>query len=326
MVFGNIAAFWLLLAVIFIAIIGLWGWKAKQEIIRVWVTEKKAKASQIRKYILASIMAIIVIFAIAAPRIPVFLPANTEKEGLIVFLVDVSGSMAAQEELNSPNRLERVKQMLPEIIDEFPEATFYPFHFTNTARSVTPPLTKEDFPYLKESIDNILDIYSAPGENSAFGKPILQAVSKIAKAEKVKIIVLFSDGEFKTWGTRTDDANLEQALGKAAQENVKIITVGVGEKDGAKIPLYDEAGEFTGEFASDYDQPIITKLKEERLMLIASRTQGEYFPEKDFQGMVDFLSKNLESNVAGNSYKDINYFLMIPAAVLWIIFARLYLR
>lgn len=329
MIFESPAAFWLLPAVILVLILGFWGWKTKKEIARIWLDEKKIKTSQIKKYILVLVIVLILILAISVPKIPFGVPASAQKEGLIIPMVDVTASMAAQKDLDSSNRLERVKPMLYRMIDEFPKARFYPFHFTSLARSLTPPLAKKDFPYLKGSIERVLDINSVPGAGSSLGTAILQVLDKIPKEEKVKIIVVFSDGEFfQGWGTSTEDPKLDLALRKAAQENVRIITVGIGEKEGSKIPLYDQEGEFTGKFA-EYDGRIfVTKLEEEALKLTASRTQGEYFFEDDFKGVIDFLNKNLgDSNAPDQEhFRDISYLLLIPAAVLWIIFAGFYLK
>ena len=326
MVFENPSAFWLLLVIPLLLIFGFWGWKVKKEMVKIWFAEKKAKNRQVIKYILATAIILTLIFAVAYPKIPFPLPENAVKTGDVIFMVDVSASMAAEKDLDSLNRLERVKLMLHELIDKFPEAKFYPFHFTSIARSLTPPLTKEDFPYLKRSIARVLDINSLPGEGSSFGKPISQVLKKISKDERVKIIVLFSDGEF--YGSSMQDSNLEPALKEAVQMGVKIVTVGVGEKEGAKIPLYDQEGEFTGDFAADKGKVFVTYLEEENLKLIASRTQGKYFFEEDYKGVVDFLNKNLEDSVGSQDrdYRDMGYLLILPIAALWIIFARFYLK
>lgn len=332
MIFGNMAAFWLLLVIVLVLILGLWGWRAKRAMAKIWLDEKSAKISQTKKYILAVILITIVIFAIAVPKIPFALSVNAEKEGLIVFMFDVSGSMAAKKDLDFLSRVEREKLLSQKIIDEFPGATFYPFHFTSIARSFTPPLTREDFFYLKRSIERIVEVYSAPGENSDFGRSILQVIDKISKEKKAKIIVLFSDGEFflpSLWGGNLENPDLYPVMRKAIQENIKIITVGVGEKEGSTIPLYNQEGEFAGEFAKRYDGEVfVTRLEEETLKLIASETQGEYFSEKDFKGIADFLSKNMENSADSqrDGYQDISYWLLVPIAILWIIFARFYLK
>lgn len=332
MVFENPSAFWLLLIIIFVLLLGFWGWQIKKSILLVFhLNLGQGEKSQIKKYILAAIMVSIPILMLSSPKIPLAHFSNREKQGDIALMVDVSKSLAAQNNLYSPNRLERVKPILYEIIDEFPGVRFYPFHFTNIARSLTPPLAKEDFPYLKRSINRVLNINSAPGDGSQFGGTILHVLEKLPKEKKARIIVLFSDGEiFKKKGQaiEPEDPLLETALERAIKENVKIVTVGVGEKDGAKIPLYDQDGEFTGKFAENDDKIFITRLEEGTLRLIASKTHGKYFFEEDRKGIINFLNDNLEEVVVSRErdYQDVNYLLLIPFAIIWAAFARFYLK
>lgn len=332
MVFGNPDALWLLTVVILILALGFWGWRVKKEIIWVGLDENRSRRSQIKKYAVAAAILIFLITALATPRLPILLPGGEGKTGLIVPIVDVTRSMAAKKDLGSPSRLERVKPLLYEIIDRFPEAEFYPFHFTSLARSLTPPVTKEDFPYLKRSIARVLDTGSVPGSGSSIPEALSDVVDKIPKDKKPKIIVIFSDGEpFSSYEFRTENEKevLERAIRKANQENIKIITVGMGEKEGATIPLYDEEGKFTGEYAKHSGKVYTTYLEEEILKKMASRTGGKYFSEDEKAEIISYIGRNLVSS--GDSgeqteYRDMGYPFLFLFAVLWIIFARYYLR
>lgn len=332
MVFGNPQALWLLLILLLVFLLGFWGWRVKKNIFSIFqLNSNQGKKSQVKKYVLAGLIVALLIFAVSMPKLVVPISESAAKTGEIILMVDVSGSMAAKKDLDSPDRLERVKPILYEIIDRFPEATFYPFHFTSLARSITPPLAKEDFPYLKRSIARVLDVNSVPGIGSGLGVSISQVLEKIPEDGKVKIIVIFSDGEFFIiWPTQhePEDPVLNGAIKKALQKNVKIVTVGIGEKEGATIPLYGQDGKFTGKFAEYNGKIFMSYLEEDALKKIASETYGKYFTEEDYGGVIDFLNKNLESSAgpADKDYKDISYLLLIPAAVLWAIFARYYLR
>lgn len=340
MVFGNPGALWILLVIILILGLGFWGWKVKKEIVAIFkIDSKKIKKSQIKKYLVVGAMLIFLILALAIPQFPLLLPGSAQKTGEIVFLVDVSGSMAATKDLNSPNRLERVKPILYEIIDKFPGAEFYPFHFTSIARSLTPPLTKEDFPYLKSSIANVLDILSAPASGTSIGGALMGVIDKIPKEKNPKLILIFSDGEYfwSYWGgslyykpgASTKDTLLDEAIKRAIQEDIKIITIGVGEKEGATIPLYDEEGKFTGEYAKEAGKIYVTSLEEETLKEIASQTGGKYFFESERSGLISYIERNLVSGDMGQEQKDfqdMSYLFLLPVALLWIIFARYYLK
>ncbi|MBC8253510.1 MAG: VWA domain-containing protein, partial [Ardenticatenia bacterium] len=236
------------------------------------------------------------------------------------------------------NRLERVKPILYEIIDsmeELGQVNISLHGFTNIARSHLPFVGKEDYPYLKESIKRVLDIYSTPGSGSSLGQPILNVAGKFSIGEQTKLIILFSDGEpfvgLTRGMTEYERAFIEQAVQKAVEEGIKVITVGIGEREGAKTPLFDAQGTFTGEYAKLQGVDYVSYLEEEGLKEIASRTGGKYFLETDREGLIEFLEENLSlatpegvtEEVKG--YRSIAHWFLSGCLPIWVVFARRHL-
>jgi len=214
------------------------------------------------------------------------------------------------------------------------------FHgFTSIARSHVPFVSKENYPYLKESVKKVPDSNSTPGQGSSLGRPILDVAGKFSQSEKVKLIILFSDGEAFRGGTfvggtrgmhEAEKISIEQATKKAKEEGIKVITVGVGEQEGAKIPLHDK-GRFTGEYAKLQGVDYISYLEEEGLKEIASRAGGKYFFEKNREGLIESIEGNLILGAAEEvreevkDYHSIAHWFLLAALPIWVVFVRRHL-
>jgi Ca-activated chloride channel family protein len=223
--------------------------------------------------------------------------------------------MAAKKDLDSPSRLERVKPMLYDIIDsmeELGQVKISLYGFTNIARSHVPFIGKEDYPYLIASIKKVLEINSVPGEGTSIGKSVQSVTGKFTEGEQAKLIILFSDGEPFINGvagmTYHENIFIEQAAEQAVKEGIKIITLGVGEKEGAKVPIYNSDGQFTGDYAKLQGIDYISYLEDDSLKEIASKTGGEYFSEQNLGSLIDYIKENLAPVNSGEANKDVKVY------------------
>jgi Ca-activated chloride channel family protein len=340
MIFENPSALWLLLVLPPLLLgLGLWGWWARKEAATLFpLVLRRLRRKQMEKYILAGVLMVLIIVVIALPKVAFPASAATEKTGEIVLLVDVSGSMAAKRDLDFPSRLERVKPIIYEIIDsmeELGQVRISLCGFTEIARSLVPFVGKEDYPYLRESIKQVLDINSTPGGDTSFGQPILNIADKFSEGKQAKLVIIISDGEpypGELAAMANERVFIEQAMVKSIEEGIKVITIGVGEPEGARVPLYDGDGVFTGSYASE-GQGVdrIFFLREYVLKEIASRTGGEYFFEKNLGGLIKFIEGNLDSiNSVDDTtevkvYRSIAYWFLIAALPIWVVFTRRHL-
>ncbi len=114
-------------------------------------------------------------------------------------------------------------------------------------------------------------------------------------------------------------------------EGIKVVTVGVGEPKGAKIPLYKTDGVFTGEYARLHDADLYFYLRTESLKEIASRTGGRYYDQNDRQGLIRFIKENLDSapyeESAGKTteYRSIASWFILACLPIWAMIARRFL-
>jgi hypothetical protein len=336
----NPKALWLIpLSVLFLLGLGVWGWRAKREIGELFrVDLGRLKGRQWRKQTAAGVLMALLACALALPKIPFSILPVQGKTGEVALLVDVSTSMGARKDPRSPSTLERVKPILNDIVDHMQElggVRVGLYGFTHMARSHVPMVGKQDYPYLKASIDKVLDVNSTPGSGSGFGRPILDVSGKFSRDAKIKLIVLFSDGEAFVGVSRgmqgTERGLMEQAMIRAGLEGIKVITVGVGEPKGARIPTYNSAGAFSGEYAQLHNADLYFYLKKESLKEIASRTGGRYYDEDDRRGLIGFIKENLDSapfeEIAGQptEYRSIAPWLVLACLPFWAVIARRYL-
>jgi len=300
---------------------------------------KRVERKQLEKYFTAGVLLILLTFTLASPKVVDILPIEEQKCGEILFLVDVSRSMNAQTKPDIPSRIDRIKPILIDIINHLKdqgEVKISLYGFTNIARSLVPFINNEDFYYLAESIEKVLDINSIPGEGTSLGRPILDVVGKFDGANKNNLIILISDGEVFSDTTRrimthVEKSLIQEAIQNALDENIKIITVGVGELEGAKIPIYDEEGRFTGIYANLQDIEYVSYLVEDTLKEIASKTNGEYFYEDNTKLLIEYIFSNLGSvddqgvSATNEYYKPISKLVMLIVIPIWILFSRFYL-
>jgi hypothetical protein len=339
MIFENPGALWLLLPLPFLLVaLGICGWMAKKDIAAMFQLNLRGlKRSQIEKHITVGVLMALLIVALALPSLASSSVATLGRAGEIILLVDVSASMAAKRDLNSPDRLERAKSILYEVIDRMEElrGVRISLHgFTSIARSRVPFVGREDYSYLKESIRRVLEINSTPGEGSSLGRPISDVTEKFSPDEKARIIILFSDGEPFIGSTRgmhePERGRIEEAIKKAREAGLKVITAGIGERDGAKIPLYDTHGGFIGEYAKLRGLDYVSYLEEEGLEEIASRTGGEYFSEESRGALIEYIEQSLapiptEVTEEVKEYRSIAHWFVLGALPLWVVFARRHL-
>ena len=192
---------------------------------------------------------------------------ETHRKGLeLLFAVDTSKSMLAQDV--KPDRLSRAKLAVHDLMDKLDGDGVGLVAFAGNA-FLQCPMTL-DYDAFRESLD-ALDTKVIPrgGTDIAAAIREAEAVFKTRTASE-KILVLITDGE---------DLGGEgiAAAKEAANNGVKIFTVGVGSTTGELVPVPSENGE-TG-FAKDASGQLVkSHLDESTLKQIAEATGGMYQP------------------------------------------------
>jgi len=266
-----------------------------------------SRQRQVAKVILIIFAVLFMIIALARPQIGTKLE-EVKREGVdILVAIDVSLSMKAED--IKPNRLEKAKHMVSNIIDLLQGDRIGLIAFAGDA-FVQCPLTL-DYGAAKMFLQ-IIDTDLLPTPGTAVGAAILKAVQTFDERErKHKVLILITDGE--------DHAGEPlKAAEIAEKEGVVIYTVGIGSVQGVPIPIYNEAGRNIG-YKKDRDNQVVTsKLDEITLEKIALQTGGKYYRasggESELKKIYEEISKMEKKELASlkfSQYEDRFQYVLI---------------
>ncbi len=206
-----------------------------------------------------------VILALANPQIGTRLE-EVKREGIeIILAVDVSNSMLAEDV--RPNRLERAIRSINRLLDNLGEDKVGLIIFAGKSFLQLPLTT--DFAAAR-LITSTISTDMAGTQGTAIGSAIDLAVESFSQdVTKSKVLIIMTDGE-----NHEDDAL--SAAKRAKEQNVVLYTIGVGNSEGAPIPVYQN-GRITGYMKDKNGENIITRLDPAVLQEIALETNGEFF-------------------------------------------------
>ncbi|MCB0464600.1 MAG: VWA domain-containing protein [Aequorivita sp.] len=214
-------------------------------------------------------------FALVNPKIGTKLE-TVKREGVdIVFALDVSKSMLAED--IAPNRLEKSKQLITQIINSLAGDRIGIIGYAGSAFPQVPITT--DFSSAKLFLNGMnTDMVSSQGT------AITQAI-KLAETfyddegQKNRVLFIVSDGE-------DHEGNISDIAEEAAKKGIRIFTIGVGTLEGGPIPI-KENGVLQYYKRDQNNEQVITRLGEETLIEIAKATNGEYIDGSNTKAVVD---------------------------------------
>ena len=210
---------------------------------------------------------------------------TVKRQGIdIMFAVDVSKSMLAEDV--APNRLEKSKQIVSQLINQFGSDRIGIIAYSGSAFPVLPITT--DYGVAKMFLQTM-----NPGMISSQGTSIDEAIDlatkQFDKKDKTsKLLIIISDGE-------DHSENAEAAAIEAEKTGLKIITIGVGTENGGTIPLKNEFGEASNLQKDKDGNVVITKRNAEVLAKIAKSAKGGYIDGNSTKEVVDYVKKSLET-------------------------------
>jgi Ca-activated chloride channel family protein len=202
------------------------------------------------------------VFAASGPQIGTRL-APVERKGIdLVFAIDVSQSMDAEDV--KPSRLEKAKFEISQMIRKLKGDRVALVVFAGTSHLYLPLTT--DYEAAQLFLDGI-DTGLIPTQGTDLSTAIQTGLSAFTEeSEKYKVFVLITDGEDH------EGAAIELAK-KAADQNMIIHTVGVGTETGSLIPLVYNDG--TREYKRDKQGKLVTSILNEPLLIdIANAGNG----------------------------------------------------
>ena len=247
------------------------------------LSPNRSKFKPTFKIILLSLSIVSLVLGLMNPKIGTQLE-TVKREGVdIVFAMDVSRSMLAED--IAPNRIEKSKRLVSAIVNQLASDRVGIIAYAAQAVPQLPITT--DYAAAKMFLQALnTDMLSSQG--TALDNAIDLAGTFFDDEDQTnRVIFLISDGE-----DHSEEAS--NAASRAAKLGIKIFTFGVGTESGAPIPL--KRNGIIESYKKDSDgEVVITKLNQNILQNIAASTGGIYQDGNNTQKVLDFVSEQLKA-------------------------------
>ena len=241
--------------------------------------------SSTKSYIKTSLTLLIIsilVFGLVNPKIGTELK-TVKREGVdIVFAIDVSKSMLAED--IAPNRIFKAKRLVSEIFNKLGSDRVGIIAYASTAIPVLP--ITNDFSSAKMFLESLnTDMLSSQGTS------IVEAI-ELSKGyfddenQTNRVLCILSDGEDHEY-----DEN--QFISTLSDSGIIILSVGLGSTKGAPIPI-KENNIVKSYKKDDRGEVVITKLNDELLKKIATQSSGKYIKGDNTSLVVDEIINELK--------------------------------
>ncbi|MGY0391083.1 vWA domain-containing protein [Bizionia sp. KMM 8389] len=204
---------------------------------------------------------------------------TVKREGVdVVFAVDVSKSMLAED--IAPNRLEKSKQLVTQIVNNLAGDRIGIIAYAGKAFPQLPITT--DYASAKMFLQGMnTDMLSSQG--TAINEAIELAKTYYDDEQQTnRVLIIISDGE--------DHSEMSENVAREAnEEGIQIFTVGVGDAKGGPIPI-KRNGVVLNYKKDSSGETVITRLDESTLMKIAEEANGTYINGRNTADVVSAIT------------------------------------
>ena len=281
--------FWLLFLVLGMVVLFFWTalWKRKTK--RLYASAellKRLSPDQSRfkgvlKLVVLAMAVVCFCIALVNPKVGTKLETVTREGVDIVFAIDVSKSMLAEDV--APSRLEKAQQLTAQIINNLVSDRVGIIAYAGKAVPQLPITT--DYAAAKMFLQNMnTDMLSSQG--TAIDEAIQLSRTYFNDAEQTnRVLVIISDGEDHK------DLNLDVAKA-AAKEGIKIFTIGVGSEKGGPIPL-KRNGVVMRYKKNQKGETVITKMNSNTLTAIAEEANGLFIQGQNTKQVTEKIAEIL---------------------------------
>ena len=268
-------------------VLQFWRYRTQKKFADSSMLKRLSPNRSIFKSVLKVIVLSLVFFCLAIglvnPKIGTKLE-TVKREGVdIVFAVDVSKSMLAED--IAPNRLEKSKQLVTQIINNLASDRVGIIAYAGKAFPQLPITT--DYASAKMFLQS-MDTNMLSSQGTAIDEAIKLAKTYFDDEEQTnRVLIIISDGE---------DHSEQAAMvaEEASEEGIRIFTIGVGDVKGGPIPE-KRNGVVLNYKKDSQGETVITKLNEETLQNIASEANGAYINGKNTKDVVDNIREILNA-------------------------------
>ena len=239
---------------------------------------------------------LILIFSASGPQIGTRL-APLDRKGIdLVFAIDVSTSMNAEDV--KPSRLEKAKFEISQMIHQLKGDRISLIVFAGSSHMYLPLTT--DYEAARLFLDQI-DTNMIPTQGTALSSALQTGLSAFTEDEsKYKVLVLVTDGEDHE-GQAIDLAS------KASDRGMIIHTVGVGTESGSLIPVIGQNG--IRDYKRDNTGRLVTSILNENILNeIANAGNGTYvrFDNKpaNFRSIMNAIDSMEKRSLKSHIYSE----------------------
>lgn len=283
--------FWLLLVIplILLLFIGVLIWKksvqkrfADPRLMK-FLSPNTSVFKPLLKVLIISIALASIVIGLVNPKIGTKLE-TVKREGVdVVFAVDVSKSMLAED--IAPNRLEKSKQLVTQIINSLASDRVGIIAYAGSAFPQLPITT--DYASAKMFLQAMsTDMLSSQG--TAINEAITLAKTYYNDEEQTnRVLFLISDGE-------DHEGNAAKIAEEASKEGILIYTIGVGSTKGGPIPI-KRNGIIQSYKKNRAGETVITKLNPTTLQEIAKEANGTYIDGRSTKEVVSQVTEILQN-------------------------------
>ena len=280
---------WLLLLLLGMVVLFFWTalWKRKTK--RLYASAEllkrlspdQSRFKAVLKLVVLAMAVVCFCVALVNPKVGTKLETVKRKGVDIVFAIDVSKSMLAEDV--APNRLEKAQQLTAQIINNLVSDRVGIIAYAGKAVPQLPITT--DYSAAKMFLQNMnTDMLSSQG--TAIDEAIQLSRTYFNDAEQTnRVLVIISDGE--------DHKDLNLGVAKAAaKEGIKIFTIGVGSEKGGPIPL-KRNGVVMRYKKNRKGETVITKLNTNTLTAIAEEANGLFIQGQNTKQVTEKITEIL---------------------------------
>jgi len=234
------------------------------------------------KFIIISFALLMLVISLVNPKIGTELK-TVKREGVdIVFAIDVSKSMLAED--IAPNRIIKSKRIVSELFNNLGSDRVGIIAYASTAIPVLPITT--DFSSARMFLESLnTDMLSSQGTSIAEAINLSKNYFN-DENQTNRVLCIISDGE----DHEIQNNNLSDI---AKEAGITIISIGLGSPNGAPIPI-KENDIVKSYKKDDKGEVVITKLNENILKDMATQTGGIYFKGDNTNSVVSSIVDELK--------------------------------
>lgn len=254
------------------------------------LSPEKSNIKPILKFGIVLLGMIMLILGLVNPKVGTRKDKVKSKGIDIVFAVDVSKSMLAED--IAPNRLEKGKQIVSQVIANLKNDRIGIIAYSGSAFPILPITT--DYGIAKMYLQTMNpEMISSQGSNLNEAIALTERYFE-EKSKTSKLLIMVTDGE-----DHSEEA--ASAAASARKKGIKIITVGVGTTAGGPIPIRNNGVIESYHIDKTTGDKVITKLRPDALQAIAEASEGDYVDGSNTKQVVDFIRKKINGTQKSDS-------------------------